>query len=83
MTAITRLFRVETYLLRLCARTPSLWNQQPRPRCEARLTLEGRLDFAYLLLHNPEVCSFLVSRFTPDTNLDLSHRLNLVPAPRS
>ncbi|KJA25656.1 hypothetical protein HYPSUDRAFT_199387 [Hypholoma sublateritium FD-334 SS-4] len=54
VAAILRLFRVEMYLLHLCARTPFLQGHQPSSRYCARLMLEGRLDFAYLLLHHPE-----------------------------
>ena len=73
VAAILRLFRVETYLLRLCARTPSLQGRQPSSRCRARLTLEGRLDFAYLLLHHPEV--FIFSRtFSFETGTDRDTR---------
>lgn len=72
VAAITRLFRVETYLLRLCARTPSLRGRQPVSRCSARLALEGRLDFAYLLLHHPQVSLFLrILCFETGTNRDV------------
>ena len=84
VAAITRLFRVETYLLHLCARTPSLRGRQPVSRCSARLALEGRLDFAYLLLHHPQVSLFLrILCFETGTNRDVLILLIIVLVSRS